>query len=93
MTLASGRINLSGQAATVFFDALSELLDEAVVDDWVCHVVDAIYVRQPFDVTQCNYGGSLAPLDKWFGTFHDGSEASAEALRARLKARRVSARA
>ena len=45
MALASGRINLSGQAATVFFDALSELRDEAVVDDWVCRVVDAIDIR------------------------------------------------
>ena len=22
---------------------------------------------------ECNYGGSLVPLDKWFGTFHDGT--------------------
>jgi len=24
---------------------------------------------------ECNYGGSIIPLDKWFGTFHDGGEA------------------
>lgn len=23
---------------------------------------------------ECNYGESTLPLDKWFGTFHDGSE-------------------
>ena len=38
---------------------------------------------------ECNYGGSLAPLDKWFGTFHDGTAAGDEAMRARLKARRA----
>ena len=37
---------------------------------------------------ECNYGGSLAPLDKWFGTFHDGSEESLAVLRARLRARK-----
>ena len=52
MALASGRINLSGQAATVFFDALSELLDEAVVDDWVHCVVDVIKVAYEFVLYQ-----------------------------------------
>lgn len=37
---------------------------------------------------ECNYGGSLAPLDKLFGTFHDGSEAAHTAMRARMLARR-----
>jgi sterol desaturase/sphingolipid hydroxylase (fatty acid hydroxylase superfamily) len=23
---------------------------------------------------ECNYGLALIPLDKWFGTFHDGTE-------------------
>lgn len=23
---------------------------------------------------ECNYGETTVPLDKWFGTFHDGSE-------------------
>ncbi len=36
---------------------------------------------------ECNYGGSLAPLDKLFGTFHDGSAAAQEAMRARMRAR------
>lgn len=22
----------------------------------------------------CNYGTAIVPLDKWFGTFHDGSD-------------------
>ena len=37
---------------------------------------------------ECNYGGSLAPLDKLFGTFHDGTEAADAAMRERLRARR-----
>lgn len=36
---------------------------------------------------ECNYGGSLAPLDKWFGTFHDGSRGAHEAMHARMRAR------
>jgi sterol desaturase/sphingolipid hydroxylase (fatty acid hydroxylase superfamily) len=36
---------------------------------------------------ECNYGGSLAPLDKLFGTFHDGSDAAHVQMRERLRAR------
>ncbi len=35
---------------------------------------------------ECNYGGSLLPLDKLFATFHDGSEEAHIAMRARQKA-------
>ncbi|MDE0941250.1 MAG: sterol desaturase family protein [Alphaproteobacteria bacterium] len=38
---------------------------------------------------ECNYGGSLTPLDKAFGTFHDGTEKSHAAMRDRLRARRA----
>lgn len=34
---------------------------------------------------ECNYGGSLAPLDKLFGTFHDGSDEAQAAMRRRLR--------
>lgn len=40
---------------------------------------------------ECNYGGSLAPLDKWFGTFHDGGPAADAKMRARMRARRLAA--
>ena len=30
---------------------------------------------------ECNYGNSRLPLDRWFGTFHDGSEAAHAAMR------------
>ncbi len=42
---------------------------------------------------ECNYGNTLFPADRWFGTFHDGSdEAHAkmiERIRARQRANRV----
>lgn len=34
---------------------------------------------------ECNYGGVEWPWDKWFGTFHDGSEEATKATRARKK--------
>jgi len=37
---------------------------------------------------ECNYGGSLLPLDKLFGTFHDGTPEAGVAMRARMRARR-----
>ena len=37
---------------------------------------------------ECNYGGSLMPLDQWFGTFHDGTEEANVRLREQLRARR-----
>ena len=37
---------------------------------------------------ECNYGGSLAPLDKLFGTFHDGTEEAHSVMRERILARR-----
>ena len=38
---------------------------------------------------ECNYGGSLVPLDRFFGTFHDGTEEAQAAMRERLRARRA----
>ena len=37
---------------------------------------------------ECNYGGSLLPLDKWFGTFHDGTEEATLQLREQMRAQR-----
>jgi sterol desaturase/sphingolipid hydroxylase (fatty acid hydroxylase superfamily) len=36
---------------------------------------------------ECNYGGSVAPLDKLFGTFHDGTPPAHTAMQARMRAR------
>ncbi len=38
----------------------------------------------------CNYGTAIVPLDKWFGTFHDGSHEANDRIverRRRLAAR------
>jgi sterol desaturase/sphingolipid hydroxylase (fatty acid hydroxylase superfamily) len=41
---------------------------------------------------EVNYGGDgLVPLDKWFGSFHDGTDAAQEAMNKRVLARRRSA--
>jgi len=38
---------------------------------------------------ECNYGGDgTIPIDRWFGTFHDGSDASKQAMKERMQARR-----
>lgn len=36
---------------------------------------------------ECNYADALIPLDKWFGTFHDGTPEKQQAMDARLAAR------
>ncbi len=34
---------------------------------------------------ECNYGSEEIPLDRWFGSFHDGTEAATTYIRARKK--------
>jgi len=34
---------------------------------------------------ECNYGNQEMPWDRWFGTFHDGSEDVTRTTRARKK--------
>ena len=36
---------------------------------------------------ECNYADGVIPLDKWFGTFNDGSPAAEEAMNRRFKER------
>lgn len=36
---------------------------------------------------ECNYADGALPIDKWFGTFHDGSEEAQEAMNRRFMAR------
>jgi len=36
---------------------------------------------------ECNYGGSLAPFDQLFGTFHDGSPEAQEKMQKRMRDR------
>jgi sterol desaturase/sphingolipid hydroxylase (fatty acid hydroxylase superfamily) len=41
---------------------------------------------------ECNYSDGVIPIDKWFNTFHDGSEDSEARLRQRLNARALKRR-
>ena len=43
---------------------------------------------------ECNYSDGVVPYDKWFGTFHDGGEASEKRMLERFKRKgaRLSAR-
>jgi sterol desaturase/sphingolipid hydroxylase (fatty acid hydroxylase superfamily) len=36
---------------------------------------------------ECNYADGAIPLDRWFGSFHDGTEAAHEAMNTRFMAR------
>jgi len=58
----------------------------------VCKGVDfaagSYFHYQHHKYFECNYGGSLIPLDKWFGTFHDGTDESYAHMRERMRARR-----
>jgi len=38
---------------------------------------------------ECNYGNTLFPADRWFGTFHDGSPETHARMVERLQARRA----
>lgn len=42
---------------------------------------------------ECNYADGSIPLDRWFGSFHDGSDAAQEAMTARRLARHAAQRA
>jgi sterol desaturase/sphingolipid hydroxylase (fatty acid hydroxylase superfamily) len=39
---------------------------------------------------ECNYADGILPLDKWFGTFHDGSTEAQKKMRDRLKENLIS---
>ena len=38
---------------------------------------------------EVNYGDGLIPLDRWFGTFHDGSDAGDALMKARYQAKKA----
>lgn len=40
---------------------------------------------------ECNYGGSILPLDRMFSTYHDGTDAAHVKMRDRMRARRQAA--
>jgi len=38
---------------------------------------------------ECNYADGILPLDRWFGTFHDGSNASHRKMLERLRKKNI----
>ena len=36
---------------------------------------------------ECNYSDGVIPIDKWFGTFHDGSKEAEQRMNDRVKSR------
>ena len=38
---------------------------------------------------ECNYADGILPLDRWFGTFHDGSDGAHTKMQGRLKEQAV----
>jgi sterol desaturase/sphingolipid hydroxylase (fatty acid hydroxylase superfamily) len=84
--LFSLQLNALGPAQThCGFDKLPLTKKLSISTDAYFHYLHHKY----FEV---NYGDLLVPLDKWFGTFHDGSEQAQETMRRRLKAKTRSVR-
>lgn len=87
--LALFQINKAGFGAIpghVGFDKM-EISDTRAIDS---HAYGHYLHHKYFEV---NYGDGLVPLDKVFGTWHDGSDAAASQMRQRLRARRERERA
>ena len=66
----------------VGFDKI-EITDETVIDS---HAYIHYLHHKYFEV---NYGDGLIPLDRWFGTFHDGSDAGDALMKARYQAKKA----
>ena len=62
------------------FDKL-EVTDERAMDS---HAYTHYLHHKYFE---CNYHDGTIPLDRWFGTFHDGSEEAHDAMNDRFMAR------
>jgi sterol desaturase/sphingolipid hydroxylase (fatty acid hydroxylase superfamily) len=90
--LALFQLHLAGFGAVnghIGFDRLERGADRAVSSHAYAHYLHHRY----FEV---NYGGDgLIPLDRWFGSWHDGTAEGEARLKARLQARkaRLAARA
>ncbi|MEM7023899.1 MAG: sterol desaturase family protein [Pseudomonadota bacterium] len=67
------------------FDKVVVGEDKAIDTDFYAHYLHHKYF-------ECNYADGTVPLDKWFGSFHDGSDDAQERMRHRLKERTVGAR-
>ena len=84
VTLATTYFLLSPAASHSGFDRFVVARDRTVAGGDRFHTLHHRY----FD---CNYGTALVPLDKWFGTYHDGSDEAADRIVERRR-RRLAAR-
>lgn len=67
--------------------------DRIVIDDDKSIDTEGYFHYLHHKYFEVNYGGGLIPLDEWFGTAHNGSPASDEAMYKRMKARKKSSQA
>ncbi|MGR3343027.1 MAG: sterol desaturase family protein [Paracoccaceae bacterium] len=87
--LAIYQLHVAGFGAVpghVGFDRI-EITDETAIDS---HAYIHYLHHKYFEV---NYGDGLIPLDRWFGTFHDGSDARGALMKARFQAKKARLRA
>lgn len=61
--------------------------ERVVVKDGVAIKTDDYYHYLHHKFFECNYGSDLVPLDRWFGTLHDGSPEAEEAMNKRFLSR------
>ena len=83
--LALFQLHVAGFGAVpghIGFDKV-EVTDETALDS---HAYIHYLHHKYFEV---NYGDGLIPIDKWFGTFHDGSKAADEQMKARYRAKKA----
>ena len=60
--------------------------DRVVVGDDACFDTESYAHYLHHRYFECNYADGTVPLDKWFGTFHDGSDAAHRAINQRRAA-------
>ena len=87
--IAIYQLHIAGFGAVpghVGFDKI-EVTDESMIDS---HAYIHYLHHKYFEV---NYGDGLIPIDKWIGTFHDGSKAADEQMKARYQAKKARANA
>ncbi len=60
-------------------------LDKLVVRGKQAIKAGSIHHKLRHRYFECNYGFEEIPMDRWFGSFHDGSRAATDRIRARKK--------
>ena len=81
INLAS-RLGLAPSLGHTGFDRMEIKADKSIDNSYYAHYLHHRY----FEV---NYADGMIPLDKWFGSFHDGSDAAHQRMLERRKRRGV----